>query len=120
MKDSKGVSRVEQRTARKNLQNACRRIKEWIKANRHLKGRAFIEALNRKLRGHYNYFYVPGNLSSLGRFYNWAIRCSFKWLNRRGGKHRSFTWKAFSKAIDRLGNAKPEMVVVNRKHRVFA
>jgi len=119
MKDSKGVARVEQRTARKKLQGACRRIKEWIKGNRHLKGKAFIEALNRRLRGHYNYYNIPGNLSSLGRFYSWAIKCSFKWLNRRGGKRKSFTWAVFNKAIDRLGIAKPEMVIVHREHRVF-
>ncbi len=119
MKDSNGVARVEQRTARKKLQGACRRIKEWIKTNRHLKGRAFIVALNRRLRGHYNYYNVPGNLSSLGRFYHWAIKCAFKWLNRRGGKRKSFTWKAFSTAIDRLGIAKPKMDMVNRQHRVF-
>lgn len=120
MKDSKGVARVEQRTARKKLQGACRRIKEWIKANRHLKGGAFIEALNRRLRGHYNYYNIPGNLSSLGDFYKWAVKCSFKWLNRRGGKRKSFTWAVFNKAIDRLGIAKPKMVIVDRKHRVFA
>ena len=120
MKDANGASRVEQRTARKKLQAACRRIKEWIKINRHLKGRAFIEALNRRLRGHYNYYNIPGNLSSLGRFYNWAINCAFKWLNRRGGKRKSFGWNVFTKAIDRLGIAKPAMIMVNRKHRVFA
>jgi group II intron reverse transcriptase/maturase len=120
MKDSSGVARVGQRTARKKLQSACKRIKEWIKENRHLKGGTFIQALNRRLRGHYNYYNIPGNLSSLGRFYNWAIKCSFKWLNRRGGKRKSFTWKAFSNAIDRLGIAKPKMVMVNRKHRVFS
>jgi RNA-directed DNA polymerase len=120
MKDSKGVARVKQRTARKKLQSACRRVKEWIKGNRHLKGMAFIEALNRRLRGHYNYYNIPGNLCSLGRFYNWALRCSFKWLNRRGGKRKSFTWRTFSMAIDRLGIAKPQMIVVNRQHRVFA
>lgn len=119
MKDSSGAARVEQRTARKKLQGACKRIKEWIKANQDLKGRAFIEALNRRLRGHYNYYNVPGNLSSLGRFYHWAIKCAFKWLNRRGGKRKSFTWKAYSKAIDRLGIAKPKMDMVNRQHRVF-
>jgi group II intron reverse transcriptase/maturase len=120
MKDSSGVVKVKQRTARKKLQSACRRIKEWIKYNRHLKGRSFIEALNRRLRGHYNYYNVPGNLKSLRRFYFWAVACSFKWLNRRGGKRKSFTWKAFNKAIDLLGIAKPKMQIVNRQHRVFA
>jgi Ni,Fe-hydrogenase III component G len=40
----------------------CRRIKEWIKENRHLKGAEYIKALNKKLQGHYNYYNVPGNL----------------------------------------------------------
>jgi len=120
MKDANGVARVEQRTARKKLHSACRRVKEWIKLNRHLRGKAFIDALNRRLRGHFNYYNIPGNLSSLGRFYHWTIGCAFKWLNRRGGKRKSFTWETFSKAIDRLGIAKPKMVMVNRQHRVFA
>jgi group II intron reverse transcriptase/maturase len=120
MKDSNGVVKVKLRTARKKLQGACRRIKEWIKKNRHLKGAGFIRALNRKLLGHYNYYNVPGNLQSLWRFYKWSVECAFKWLNRRGGKRKSFTWPVFTKAIDRLGIAKPKMVMVNRKHRVFA
>jgi len=119
MKDEKGAARVEQRTARKKLQSACKRIKEWIKENRHLKGGFFIKALNRRLRGHYNFYNVPGNLFSLWRFFKWAVKCSFKWLNRRGGKRKSFTWGAFNKAIERLGIAKPEMKIVNRRHRVF-
>ena len=52
-KDSKGMVRVMQRSARKKLQGACRRIKDWIKENHHLKGIKFIKALNRRLRGHY-------------------------------------------------------------------
>jgi group II intron reverse transcriptase/maturase len=119
-KDDKGAVKVEQRTERKKLQGACQRIKEWIKENRHLKGVFFIKALNRRLQGHYNYYNVPGNLTSQWRFYNWAVASSFKWLNRRGGKRKSFTWKAFSAAIDRLGIAKPKMVMVDRQHRVFA
>ena len=86
MKDSDGTVKVKQRTSRKKLQGACNRIKEWIKTNRHLKGADFIKALNRKLQGHYNYYNVPGNLKSQWRFYNWAVDCAFKWLNRRGGK----------------------------------
>jgi group II intron reverse transcriptase/maturase len=115
-----GTVKVKLRTARKKLQAACRRIKEWIKRNRHLKGVSFIKALNRRLQGHYNYYNVPGNLHSLWRFYRWAVECSFKWLNRRGGKRKSFTWKVFIQAIERLRIAKPKMVMVHRKHRVFA
>lgn len=32
------------RTARKKLQGAKRRMKEWIKANRHLPGHTFVSA----------------------------------------------------------------------------
>jgi hypothetical protein len=120
MKDSNGTVKVKLRTARKKLQGACRRIKEWIKENRHLKGVGFIKALNRKLQGHFNYYNVPGNLQALWRFYRWAVECAFKWLNRRGGKRKSFSWSVFTRAIDRLGIARPKMVKVNRKHRVFA
>ena len=63
MEDPKGAAKVRLRTARKKLHDACRRIKGWIKENRHLKGANFIRALNRRLQGHYNYFNVPGNLN---------------------------------------------------------
>jgi len=110
MKDSNGVVKVKLRPARKKLQDASRRIKEWIKENRHLKGVYFIKALNRKLQGNYNYYNVPGDLNSLWRFYRWAVQCSFRWLNRRGGKRKSFSWQVFLRAIDRLGVAKLKMM----------
>jgi RNA-directed DNA polymerase len=118
--DEKGEVRVMQRTARKRLQSACRRIKDWIKQNRHLKGIKFITALNRRLRGHYNYYGVVGNLRSLSRFYKWAVGCAFKWLNRRGGKRKSFTWNVFRNAIERLGIARPQLPVSIKRHRVFS
>ncbi|MCP4115371.1 MAG: group II intron reverse transcriptase/maturase [Desulfobacteraceae bacterium] len=119
-KDQKGMPRVMQRTARKKLQGACRRIKDWIKENRHLKGIKFITALNRRLHGHYNYYSVVGNLRSLWVFYGWAVKCAFKWLNRRGGKRKSFTWTAFSRAIERLGLARPKLPLATKRHRVFS
>ena len=118
--DKKGKPRVMQRTARKKLQGACRRIKDWIKLNRHLKGIKYITALNRRLRGHFNYYSVVGNLRSLWRFYSWAVECSFKWLNRRGGKRKSFSWKVFARAIERLGIAKPKLPLATKRHRVFS
>lgn len=117
-RDRRGELRVMKRTARKKLQGAKRRMKEWIKANRHLPGRKFIKALNRKLIGHYNYYGVRSNEGSLGSFFSFTIRCAFKWLNRRGGKRRSFNWGQFKVALEKLGIAWPR-VVEKRTHAVF-
>ena len=119
MPDRQGVPRVKRRTARKKLQAACRRLKEWIKQHRHLPGRDFFRRLNARLRGHYNYYGVRGNTRSLYRFFNWAIDCAFKWLNRRGGKRKSFTWEQFTQVLDRVRIARPRITEVRRR-RVYA
>jgi RNA-directed DNA polymerase len=118
--DLKGFARVTQRTSRKKLQGACRRIKDWVKRNRHLKGIKYIKALNRRLHGHYNCYSVVGNFRSLWRFYSWAVKCSFKWLNRRGGKRSSFTWPTFIRAIEKLRLAKPQLPIAMKRRRVFS
>lgn len=102
--------------ARKKLQSAKRRIKGWVKANRHLSGRHFVRQLNRKLVGHYNYFGLRSNEKALHSFYQWTIGCAFKWLNRRGGKRRSFTWGQFNAALKQLGVALPRVTEQRREH----
>jgi hypothetical protein len=89
--DREGVPRVKRYTARKRLQGAIRRIKEWIKSHRHLPGREFIEGLHRRLVGHYNDYSLRGNSADLWRLYNTAVAYAFKWPNRRGGKRKRFT-----------------------------
>jgi len=117
--DRKGVARVKRRTARKKLQSACQRIKEWVKVNRHKLGCEFFRGLNERLRGHYNYYGVRGNSLSLKRFYDWAIACAFKWLNRRGGKRKSFTWEVFHQVLARVKIAVPRITEVSHR-RVYA
>ena len=119
MPDRQGVPRVKRRTARKKLQAACRRITEWIKPHRHLPGRAFYRRLNSRLRGHYNYYGLQGNSRSLYRFFERAMRCTFKWRNRRGGKRQRFTWEQFTQAWDQIGIARPRITEVKQR-RVFA
>ncbi len=117
--DRESVVRVKRRTARKRLQGACRRIKEWIRENRHLPGKEFFRRLNARLRGHYNYYGVRGNSLSLYRFFKWAMECTFKWLNRRGGKRRSFNRRRFYEILELVHIAKPLIRKENRR-RVFA
>jgi group II intron reverse transcriptase/maturase len=117
--DRHGVSRVMRRTARTKLQAACQRLTAWIKHHRHLPEREFFQRLNARLRGHYNYYGVRGNSRSLTRFFRWAIDCTFKWLNRRGGKQSSYTWGQFTRVLDRVKIARPCITEVKRR-RVFA
>jgi RNA-directed DNA polymerase len=117
--DRQGVMRVKRRTARKKLQAACRRIKDWIKQHRHLPGEAFFRGLNARLRGHYNYYGIHGNSQSLKRFFDGAMACTFKWLNRRGGKRKSFSWEKFTEVLERVNIARPRITEVKQR-RVFA
>jgi len=119
MPDRHGVPRVMRRTARKKLHAACQRLTSWIKQHRHLPEREFFQRLNARLRGHYNYYGVRGNSRSLTRFFRWAMDCTFKWLNRRGGKQSSYTWEQFTRVLDRVKIARPRITEVPRR-RVFA
>ena len=113
--DRKGVPRVMRRTSRKKLQGACKRIKEWIKSNRHRPGKEFFKSLNSRLRGHYNYYGIQGNSHSLHRFFKWAMECTFKWLNRRGGKKKSFTWERFNEIVNIVKIIRPRITEVKRR-----
>ena len=113
--DRQGVARVTRRTIGNRLQRACQRIKLWIKSERHMIKREFFRSLNRRLRGHYNYYGVRGNSRRINRFYRWAMGCTFKWLNRRGGKRVSYTWKQFETLIKLFRVALPR--ITEKKHR---
>jgi group II intron reverse transcriptase/maturase len=113
--DRQGVPRVQRRTARKKLQAACRRIKEWIQSNRHVPVRELFHGLNTRLVGHYRYYGVRGNSHSLTRFFQWAMHCLFKWLNRRGGRRGSLTWQRFARLLELVPVARPRITEISRR-----
>ena len=57
-------------------------------------------------------------LPGVGSF-DWAMQCVFKWLNRRGGKRRSYNWPQFRRLLERQKVARPRITEVSRR-RVFA
>jgi group II intron reverse transcriptase/maturase len=115
--DRKGTPRVMRRTARKKLRAALKRMKDWIRLNRHKQKRWFFKTLNAKLRGHYQYYGVRGNSRSMWLFYDEVMKMVFKWLNRRS-QRKSFTWEAFKRLLSRIGFAKPRITESKRLHRV--
>ena len=66
----------------------------WCRYNRHLSIPEQHAALSRRLRGHYNYFGVNGNVQSLVRLAMHAKRAWYKWLNRRSQRSR-LNWERF-------------------------
>jgi hypothetical protein len=115
--DRKGTPRVMRRTARKTLQSCIKRMKVWIRDNRHKKKRWFFKTLNTKLLGHYQYDGVRGNSRSLWECYDEVMKILFKWLNRRS-QRRSYTWGAFKRLLSFIMLAKPRITEQKRLHRV--
>lgn len=65
--------------------------------------------LSRRLRGHFNYFGVNGNLDSLNQVFWAAKHLWVKWLRRRS--QRSRPWEHFRKLLERFPLPAPRVTV---------
>jgi len=115
--DRSGTPRVMRRTARKRQLDCLQRIKNWIKAKRHLPKGPYFGILKRKLIGHYNYYYVKGNSRSVWSFFSQVIKYMFKWLNRRSGR-KSYNWEQYKRMLSRVGIPRPRITEKPRRHQV--
>ena len=89
----KGKRILKRQTSRKKFRAAVQRITQWIKINRQGQLEGLVAELNRKLRGHYEYYGITFNSMQLNRYYNKVQFLLYKWVNRCGGKR--LTWEAF-------------------------
>ena len=80
------------KTAKKRFSMAVKRIRDWCRRNRHLPVALQRTSLTRKLRGHFNYYGVVGNVSALWRFVHAVYATWRSWLNRRSQRAR-VTWE---------------------------
>ena len=86
---------VGRQTSRKKFRQKCQEMNDWLrKIRNHKKAKEWWPILAAKLRGHYQYYGVSGNMRSLNRFYLKTMRLTRKWLNRRSQRKR-FYWKGF-------------------------
>ncbi|MFT5085405.1 MAG: RNA-directed DNA polymerase [Lentisphaeria bacterium] len=104
--DSSGIARVFRRTASKKLNATKDGYTEFITKNRHLRTPLLMDKRNEKLRGHYNYFGVVGNLDDIYAVYSHVEGKLYKWLNRRSGR-KSMTWAQLKRVIAYCALAKP-------------
>ena len=86
------------KTRKASLRRAVTACSEWCRSHRHLPRKEQHAALSRRLRGHYNYFGVNGNIRSLRKVLERAKRSWFKWLRRRSQRKR-LDWKRFDRYL---------------------
>lgn len=98
-KSRKGNPVIGRKTNRKRLTRAIRKIHDWCKTNRHMKFREQHKKLTSKLRGHYNYYGISGNILCLKLFFLHAKRAWYKWLKRRSNR-RDLSWDKFQRTLN--------------------
>ncbi len=90
-----GSWRMWCKTRRTSFRRAETSIYDWCRRHRHESIEAQHAALNRRLRGHFNYFGVSGNYRSLMRLVEATKRAWYKWLCRRSQRTR-LNWRRFT------------------------
>jgi hypothetical protein len=86
------VPRCKTRTSRRR--RIVKNVADWCRRHRHEPVAVQHAALVRRLRGHFQYFGVNGNIRSLEKVAHHTQRVWFKWLRRRSQRSR-LTWERF-------------------------
>lgn len=83
------------KTAKNKLAMSIMQAKEWLKKIRNkCRMKEWWPTLAAKLRGHYNYYGISGNMRCLRQVYKRVISLVFKWVNRRSQK-KSMNWERY-------------------------
>jgi group II intron reverse transcriptase/maturase len=100
MRSRRGYFTIHVRTMRKRLKRSLKAIAEWCKEHMHDTLDEQQDGLNKKLRGHYQYYGRPTNYKSLWRLYRVVRRIWKESLNRRT-RGRTVTWEKLAHTIAR-------------------
>ena len=110
-KDKFIVGRV---TSRAKFRKKSREMNAWLKAIRNtVKTKEWWPILEAKLRGHYQYYGVSGNMPALRRYYAMTLRLVRKWLNRRS-QRKVYSWKCFEEYLKHYPMPTPQI-----KHNLY-
>jgi len=88
------------KTQSSRLRRSIRTISELCRSHRHSPLQQQHDALSQRLRGHFNYFGVSGNIGSLERIHRATCMVWYKWLRRRSQRGGRLTWERFEKYLE--------------------
>jgi hypothetical protein len=104
----RGFWAVKRKTASSRFSRALKRIAAWIRRSLHQCVAWQHQQLDRKLRGHYNYYGIRGNIAALCRFRFEVSRVWRKWLDRRSNR-ALMTWIRFQRLQKRYPLPSPAL-----------
>ena len=99
------------KTQRSRYQRSVRTISELCRSQRHDPLERQHDALSQRLRGHYGYFGVNGNVGRLEQIYRATEKVWFKWLRRRSQRATRLTWERFRKYLEAHPLPQPRITV---------
>jgi RNA-directed DNA polymerase len=99
---------VKRKTATNRFTRALRRINLWCQGHRHAPIPWQHERLERKLRGHDEYYGISGNSKALSSLRHWVKRIWRKWLSRRSRTSR-VNWERFNLLLKRYPLPNPKI-----------
>ena len=110
VRSRRGKFTVYVRTMRKRLRRGLKAVDQWCRVHRHDPVDAQQNALNAKLRGHYQYYGRPTNYRGIGKFYR-KVRCLWRtWLSRRT-RGAKMTWEKYESLLRQLPCCHPESCI---------
>src|SRR5712671_5676900 len=94
----RGYFTIHVRTMRKRFKRSLKAVAAWCRQHRHDPVEEQCKALNRKLRGHYQYYGRPTNYRCLWRYYRKVRRIWKTWLNRRT-RGKTLNWERYARLL---------------------
>jgi group II intron reverse transcriptase/maturase len=107
-KTRKGKYTVVRRTSQKKLKIKRKKLKEWLESYMHVEVKETVKELNKKLKGHYQYYGISGNYEGIHTFYRYAELAYWRVLKRRSQKSR-MTWARYEALMEEHPIAKPRI-----------
>jgi len=98
---SDGGFTVRRKTIAKRMRAKLKKVKEDLRCKMCLPVDLQGRWLGSVIRGHFNYYAVPGNAVALNAFRRQVIKIWLKTLRRRSHKGRNLTWGRFIRWIDK-------------------
>jgi len=99
---------VRRSTAKGRFRRALRGVSEWCREHRHDDLHVQQQGLAQKLRGHFEYFGIPGNAKRLHRFLRYVQHAWRKWLSRRS-QRAYIEWAQMHRLLKRYPLPQPRV-----------